>query len=224
MQGWRHRSPGAPFLQTVIATLFNHHDLRLVALAALVCALSAFAGMSLLNHARRTEGVMRAAWLIVAAVSVGFGIWSTHFVAMLSFQAGMPTGYDIPLTLVSLGIAVSIVGGGLWYVTLARRTSDALLGGAVVGLGISTMHYVGMAALMLGGEIAWAPELVVAVMSILILLFALGGIYLDMRERARAQRETVRMRGLADAAVEGLLVCDGDVIVTANASFLQMVE
>jgi len=282
-------------LQTVISTLFDHHDLRLVVLAAIVCALSAFAGMSLLHHARRTEGPMRAVWLIVAAVSVGFGIWATHFVAMLSFQAGMPTGYDIPLTLVSLAIAVSIVGGGLWYVTLAQRTLDALLGGAVVGLGISTMHYVGMAALMLGGEIVWAPELVassillgmgigavalwvgtrvptlrarvegagvltlaivamhftgmgaanlancfpivsegdatpawmslvVAVVSILILMFALGGIYLDMRERSRALRETDRMRGLADAAVEGLLVCDGDVIVTANTSFLQMVD
>src|SRR5690606_19057105 len=133
-QGWRHRSPGIPFLHTVIATLFDDHDLRLVVLAPLGCALSALAGMSLLHHARRTEGVMRAAWLIVAAVAVGFGIWSTHFIAMLSFQTGMPTGYDFPLTLVSLGIAICIVGGGLWYVTLARRTGDALLGGAVVGL------------------------------------------------------------------------------------------
>ncbi|RYE83568.1 MAG: GGDEF and EAL domain-containing protein, partial [Hyphomicrobiales bacterium] len=66
-------------------------------------------------------------------------------------------------------------------------------------------------------------SLVVAVVSILILFFAMGGLYLDMRERARSRRETVRMRGLADAAVEGLLVCDGDVIVTANSSFLQMV-
>jgi diguanylate cyclase (GGDEF)-like protein/PAS domain S-box-containing protein len=281
-------------VQTVIATLFERHDLWLVALAALVCFLSAFAGMSLLHHARRTEGAMRGAWIGVAAVSVGFGIWATHFVAMLAFDAGMPTGYDIPLTLVSLAIAVAIVGGGMWYVTLARRTADALLGGAVVGLGISAMHYVGMAALMLGGEIVWAPELVasslvlgmglgalaifagtrratvkarlqgtglltlaivsmhftgmgaanlancfpivagndvtpvwmslvVAVVSILILLFALGGIFLDMRERARAVREGERMRGLADAAVEGLLVCKDDAIVTANASFLQMV-
>lgn len=281
-------------MQIVISTLFERHDLGLVALAALVCALSAFAGMSLLHHARRTEGSMRAVWLCVAAISVGFGIWATHFVAMLSFNAGMPTGYDMSLTLVSLSVAVSIVGGGLWYVTLARRTIDALLGGAVVGFGISTMHYVGMAALMLGGSIVWAPELVatsillgmgfgalavfvatrrptlrariegaglltlaivamhftgmgaadlancfpivaandatpvwmslvVAVVSILILLFALGGIYLDMRERAWAQREGMRMRGLADAAVEGLLVCLDDVIVTANASFLKMV-
>lgn len=285
---------GGLHVQTVISTLFDQHDLRLVALAAIVCALSSFAGMSLLHHARQTDGPMRAAWLIIAAVAVGFGIWATHFVAMLSFDAGMPTGYDVPLTLLSLGIAVSIVGGGLWFVTLSRRRIDALLGGAVVGLGISAMHYVGMAALMLGGAIVWAPELVatsvlfgmsfgavavwvstrrqllrariegaalltvaivamhftgmgaanlancfpivsesdatpiwmslvVAVVSILILLFALGGIYLDMRERARAQQESVRMRGLADAAVEGLLVCKDDTIATANASFLQMV-
>ncbi|MEO7221787.1 MAG: MHYT domain-containing protein, partial [Devosia sp.] len=147
-------------MQTVLSTLFEHHDLRLVAVAALVCALSAFAGITLLNHARRTEGPMQLTWLAVAAVSVGFGIWATHFVAMLSFSAGMPTGYDIPLTLLSLAIAISIVGGGLWFAAIGTRRSDSLVSGAIVGIGISAMHYVGMAALLLGGQIIWDPWLV----------------------------------------------------------------
>lgn len=144
-------------VQIVLSTLFNHHDLRLVALAAIVCSLSAFAGMTLLNHARRTEGTMRYVWLGVAAVSVGFGIWGTHFIAMLSFSAGMPTGYDLPLTLLSLAIAVGIVGAGLLYATLTTRRLDAALAGAVVGIGISAMHYVGMTALLLGGQIVGIP-------------------------------------------------------------------
>ncbi len=147
-------------MQIVLTTLFDHHDLRLVALAALVCALSAFAGITLLNHARRTTGAMQRAWLAVAAVSVGFGIWATHFVAMLSFSAGMPVGYDLPLTLVSLVAAIAVVGGGLWFAALGTRRSDMLLGGAVVGIGIAAMHYVGMAAVLLGGRIAWDPALV----------------------------------------------------------------
>jgi diguanylate cyclase (GGDEF)-like protein len=281
-------------VQTVLITLFEHHDLRLVALAALVCALSAFAGVTLLNHARRTEGPMQLTWLSIAAVSVGFGIWATHFIAMLSFSAGMPTGYDIPLTLLSLAIAVSIVGGGLWFAAIGTRRSDSLVSGAIVGIGISAMHYVGMTALLLGGQIMWDPwlvstslllgmsfgaaalyvgttgnalrwriygallltvaicsmhftamgaaglqncfpivteadatpvwlSLVAAAGSILILLFALGGIALDLRDRKRSAAETDRMRGLADAAVEGLLVCKGGVIVSANSSFVALV-
>ena len=282
-------------MQTVLTTLFYRHDLALVALAAVVCALSTFAGITLLHHARRTEGPMQLAWLGIAAVSVGFGIWATHFIAEMAFAAGMPTGYNIPLTLLSLAIAMSIVGGALWYATIARRRSDTALAGAVVGIGIAAMHYVGMQALVIGGQIVWDPYLVgssllfgmsfgalalyvgtrsprfgwriaggllltlaivsmhftgmgaagfqncypivsaadqtpawlsvvVAVGSILILLFALGGIYLDLHDRKRSAAETTRMRGLADAAVEGLLVCKDQIIVTANHSFMTLVD
>jgi len=282
-------------VQTVISTLIFHHDLRLVALAAVVCGLSTFAGITLLNHARRTEAPMQLAWIGVAAVSVGFGIWATHFIAELSFSAGMPVGYNLALTLLSLLIAMSIVGGALWFATIGRRGSDALLAGAVVGIGIAAMHYVGMQSLMIGGKIAWDPYLiatslilgmglgsialyvgtrsnalrwraggaallllaiismhftgmgaagfencfaivspvdqtptwlsvVVGVASIMILLFALGGISLDLRDRKRTAMEADRMRGLADAAVEGLLVCRDSIIVTANLSFKNLVD
>ena len=282
-------------MQTVLTTLLFRHDLGLVALAALVCALSTFAGVSLLHHARRTEGPMQMAWLGVAAVSVGFGIWGTHLIAEMAFSAGMPTGFNIPLTLLSLAIAMSIVGGALWYATIARRRSDAALAGAVVGIGIAAMHYVGIQALVIGGQIVWDPylvgasvllgigfgaaalyvatyrnhlgwrvaggllltlaivamhftgmgaagfqncypivavgdqtpawlSLVVAIGSIAMLLFALGAIYLDLRDRKRTADETSRMRGLADAAVEGLLVCKDQIIVTANRSFMTLVD
>jgi diguanylate cyclase (GGDEF)-like protein len=280
-------------MQTVVLTLLFGHDLRLVALAALVDALSAFAGITLLNHARRTDGLMKYAWVGVAAVSVGFGIWATHFVAMIAFHPGVPVGYDLPLTLLSLVVAILIVGGGIWFATIGHRRSDFVLGGAIVGIGIASMHYVGMAALRLGG-IMWDPylvassillgmsfggaalyvgtrgslprwrvggtlllvlaivamhftamgaagiencyavvaagdqtpvwlSLVAALASILILLFALGATYLDLRDRKRDAAEVGRMRGLADAAVEGLLVTSGEVIVTANESFTQLI-
>ena len=138
-------------METVFTTLLQQHDLRLVALAAVVCSLSAFAGITLLTHARRTAGIMQRVWLAIAAVSVGFGIWATHFVAMLSFHAGMPVGYDLPITLVSLSIAILIVGGGLWFAAIGTRRSDSVLGGVVIGVGIASMHYTGMAALMIGG-------------------------------------------------------------------------
>ena len=147
-------------MQTVFVTFFFHHNLLLVALAAVVCALSTFAGVTLLHHARRTEGPMQLAWIGIAAISVGFGIWATHFIAEMALEIGIPTGYNIPLTLLSLAIAMSIVGGALWYATLGRRRSDAALAGAIVGIGIAAMHYVGMQALIIGGKIGWDPYLI----------------------------------------------------------------
>ena len=75
------------------------HDLRLVGLAALICALASFAAINLLHHARKSRGHMRELWLTVSAISTGFGIWATHFVAMLAFTPGIPSGYNVSLTI-----------------------------------------------------------------------------------------------------------------------------
>jgi NO-binding membrane sensor protein with MHYT domain len=149
-------------VNTVLSTLLFQHDLRLVALAAVICFIASFAGLSLMHHARRMAGIAKALWLTVAAVAVGFGIWATHFVAMLAFAPGLTPGYDLVLTLASLAVAVAITGSGLWFVSATARWFDAALGGAMVGLGITAMHYVGMAAMIVGGMIAWDAPLVAA--------------------------------------------------------------
>ena len=65
------------------------HDLRLVGLAAVICILASFAATNLLHHARKSSSHMRGVWLAVSAISTGFGIWATHFVAMLAFTPGI---------------------------------------------------------------------------------------------------------------------------------------
>jgi diguanylate cyclase (GGDEF)-like protein/PAS domain S-box-containing protein len=52
-----------------------------------------------------------------------------------------------------------------------------------------------------------------------IILLAFAGVALDIRDRRRSEMEVDRMRGLANAAVEGLLVCEGETIVSVNNSF-----
>jgi len=66
------------------------HDLRLVVLAAIICVLATLAAINLLHHARKSQGQLRNGWLAVSAISTGFGIWATHFVAMLAFTPGIP--------------------------------------------------------------------------------------------------------------------------------------
>ena len=64
----------------------------------------------------------------------------------------------------------------------------------------------------------------VAIASMAILGLALAGVVLDIRDNRRSELETDRMRDLADASVEGLLVCDGELIVSANRSFSSLTD
>src|SRR5258708_1720582 len=147
---------------TVLDCIFTAHDLRLVGLAAVICALASFTAISLLHHVRRSTGHMRLAWLFVSATSTGFGIWATHFIAMLAFSPGLPTAYNIALTVLSLVAAVALTGAGLAVAITSISGAGAWLGGAMVGGGIAAMHYTGMAAFEIQGRIVWDPTLVAA--------------------------------------------------------------
>lgn len=131
------------------------HDPLLVALAAVVCAISAYACMSLAWHASHTLGRMRDLWTVIAAFTVGFGIWATHFVGMLAFRPGFQLSHDLGLTSLSLVIAIGVCGVGIAFAIRGKRFWDHFLGGAVLGVAISTMHYTGIAALVMGGTISW---------------------------------------------------------------------
>ena len=79
---------------------------------------------------------------------MGIGIWAMHFVGMLAFSLPIDMGYDIPLTLLSLAIAIGCSAFALWTVCrdeLSRRR--LAVGALLMGAGIAAMHYVGMAAM-----------------------------------------------------------------------------
>ncbi|MER9566832.1 MULTISPECIES: MHYT domain-containing protein [unclassified Mesorhizobium] len=117
----------------VYTCIAAQHDLRLVALAALVCALASFTAVNLLHHVGRSEREMRRIWLAVAAVATGFGIWSTHFIAMLAFQPAVPSGYNIALTIVSLVAAIALTGTGLTVGMSLRVPYARWIVGVIVG-------------------------------------------------------------------------------------------
>src|SRR6202166_4357209 len=136
---------------TVYNCIMNAHDWRLVGLAAVICALASFTAISLLHHVRRSSGYMRLIWLGVSATSTGFGIWATHFIGMLAFSPGLPTAYNILLTVLSLVAAIFLTGAGLAVAVSSMSGAGAWLGGAMVGGGIAAMHYTGMAAFEIQG-------------------------------------------------------------------------
>ena len=145
---------------TVYNCIVDQHDLRLVVLAALVCSVASFAAISLLHHVRRCVGYMRAVWITVSAVSTGFGIWATHFVAMLAYEPAIPNAYSTGLTSLSLIAAIVLTGAGLAVGVSSISRGGPWIGGALVGGGIAVMHYTGMAAFEVQGRILWDPTLV----------------------------------------------------------------
>jgi len=81
---------------TVYNCIANAHDMRLVGLAAVICLLASFTAITLLHHVRKSTGRMRRIWLAVSAIATGFGIWATHFIAMLAFSPGLPVATTSP--------------------------------------------------------------------------------------------------------------------------------
>ncbi|MCX5383106.1 MHYT domain-containing protein [Streptomyces sp. NBC_00083] len=96
----------------------------------------------------------KAAWLALGATSIGSGIWTMHFIAMMGFSVHeAPLGYDRGITFASLVVAIVMVGIGIFIVGYRGATPMALVtGGTITGLGVATMHYLGMAGIKMNGE------------------------------------------------------------------------
>ncbi|MEU8139350.1 MHYT domain-containing protein [Streptodolium elevatio] len=142
---------------------FDEGLLTPVAAYAISCV-GAVLGLACTTRAHAAAaGWARRRWFALGAFAIGgTGIWATHFVAMLGFAVeGTPIRYDVPLTLASLAVAVVVVGAGL--AVAAHDTGRVALlaaGGAVTGIGVATMHYVGMAALRMRGHVSYDPATV----------------------------------------------------------------
>jgi signal transduction histidine kinase len=136
----------------VVACITGQHDLRLVVLAGVVCVFASLAAMTMLRRGAETVSHLRIFWVTAAGIVAGCGIWSTHFIAMLAFDPGLPVGYDIGLTLLSIFIAV---GMSIFGFAVTLRKGMVLVGGAIAGAAIGSMHYVGMTALRAPATAAW---------------------------------------------------------------------
>lgn len=99
----------------------------------------------------------RAGWLALAAIAIGSGVWTMHFIAMTGFSvAETAVTYDRATTLASLVLAIVMVGLGIFLVGYRGATTMGLVtGGTVTGLGIASMHYLGMAGMRLEGSVEY---------------------------------------------------------------------
>ena len=144
--------------------LRDHHDIRLVLLAGLICVASTATAVFLLRQLEGLYGRDRRQAVIAAAAAIGTGIWATHFDAMLGYDPGIVVGYQLARTALSLAIAIVLVGSGLLLATERLEPWALPSGAALIGAGISAMHYLGMSAMQFPGVFRFAPGYLLASM------------------------------------------------------------
>jgi diguanylate cyclase (GGDEF)-like protein/PAS domain S-box-containing protein len=148
---------------SVFECIGHEHDLRLVVLAAVICLIGCFATVSLLARAQALPARSCLSWVVAAAAIFGCSVWSLHFIAMLAFTPGLPIAYDMGMTAGSIAIAVvgALVALMIWRF-LPSKSLCVILGGVILGLSVSGMHYMGVAAMRLPGHLAFQQGYVLA--------------------------------------------------------------
>lgn len=142
--------------------MLGSYDYRLVLLALLVIFVSCLATFSLSAKVYRSEPSISRAWRIAGALAIGTGIWSMHFISMLAFSLPIAVGYAFYCAALSWLLAVAASWLALQIASLRELTVRLLLlGGLLMGAGISGVHYVGMHAMHLSPPIAYDTTLVV---------------------------------------------------------------
>jgi len=174
-------------------------------LAYLVSCLGCFLGLQCTARARAMQGGARARWLLLGAVSIGTtGIWVMHFIAMLGYTiSGQAITYNVPVTILSMLIAVSVVAIGLLIVGFGRDGDwrRLLLGGSIIGVGVAGMHYMGMYAMRMPDNMEWNPTLVI--LSLIIAMVA-GTAALWCAARLRGTWATFIASLIMGVAVSGM--------------------
>ncbi|GGB49853.1 putative signaling protein [Oceanisphaera marina] len=177
--------------------LSSSYNQILVICSVIVAILASYTALNMASRVSSTSGRSALLWLIGGSFAMGFGIWSMHFIGMLAFRLPISLGYDVPLTLVSLLIA--IVSSALALYLVCQETlpwSRLVSGGGLMGLGIASMHYTGMEAMLMTPRIIYVPW--VFVLSIVIAILAsIAALWLAFRLRKDSTRTPFTRMGAA---------------------------
>lgn len=188
------------------------YQYALVCLSILIAITSSFTAFDLASRVRASTGWARHAWLTSASVMLGGGIWGMHFVGMPAFSMpGVEVHYDPGLTLVSL--LVPIMFTCVAFLAIQREGTEfsrLLPGGLLMGLGIGSMHYIGMFAMKMAAQITFDP-FSGAVSFMIAIAVSIAALHLAMQTLGLVARVIaaiamgVAISGMHYAAMEGAI-------------------
>lgn len=193
---------------TPIDAMSGDYDFQLVILSYLVAVAASYLALDITGRLRDVGNTAwhTAFWLLGGAFAMGAGIWSMHFIGMLAFIMPIPMNYDLGLTTLSLTVAVLASGFALFLLkTKTLKIIHFLLGGIILGGGIVSMHYIGMAAMAFDMTIRYLPSLFG--LSIVIAIFASeAAIWLALKSNQGTLKTKLRLKAIS-AIVMGIAIC-----------------
>jgi PAS domain S-box-containing protein len=187
----------------------------LVAFSILIAVFASYTALALVPRVHAARGRIRLAWLVGGSAAAGLGIWSMHLVGMLAHRLPVAAAHDVPLSLLSLAIAVGAAALGVHAATRATVSTPLAAGAAVVmGLVMAGMHFAGIAAVRFSGGVAYDPLLAAA--AVVVSIAASG---LALRTFLRFRDGRVRRPTIGAAAVLGVALAAAHYAAVASARF-----
>jgi diguanylate cyclase (GGDEF)-like protein len=186
------------------AALTGVYDFRLVALSIVLAFLASYAALDLAGRVTAARDFVRVAWLSGGALALGLGIWAMHYIAMLALTLPVAVSYDWPTVLASLAAAVGASAMALAIVSRPRMgIAQIAAGGVAMGLGIASMHYLGMQAMRMPAVCVYDPWLVACS---IVIAVGVSIVALLLTHHFRAEQRSFTRAKLAGAAVMGAAI------------------
>src|SRR5579859_1427968 len=198
--------------------LIGSYNYALVALSVFIAVFASYAALDLASRVTAAGGWTRALWVLGGACAMGTGIWSMHYIGMLAFILPIPVAYHLPTVLLSLFAAILASVIALYMVSRQKMgASRAVAGSVLMGAGIASMHYIGMAAMRLQAICQFNSSLVVMSVAFAVLIsFAALWITFHFRD----EKKGIGWEKLAGAVVMGVAIPVMHYTGMAAASFI----
>src|SRR5437870_1987401 len=190
--------------QMAAVNLIGSYNYALVALSVLIAMFASYAALDLASRVTAAGGWTRAVWLLGGAGAMGTGIWSMHYIGMLAFILPIPVAYHWPTVLLSLLAAILASVIALYVVSRPKMgVSRAVAGSVLMGAGIASMHYIGMAAMRLPAICQFNSFLVVLSV-VFAILISLAALWISFH--FRDEKNGIGREKLAGAVVMGAAI------------------
>lgn len=205
-------------MNEVIPTSYN---LPLVVLSYLIAVVGSYIALTATAKMRNQTGRSYTTNLLMAGTALGgIGVWAMHFIGMLAVRIPMGMAYSMVETVISLVAAIAATAWGLGIVARNPKSLLRLLGaGAMLGLGVAIMHYLGMYGMRFGGFFQWDMSLIM--ISVLIAFAAAtAALWLAFNTHStHARAMAAAVMGIAVCAMHYTGMLAADVVCTTEQRF-----
>ena len=187
-----------------------HSEPTLVFVSVLVAMLSSMLALQMVGFAGDSQhkGGLKHMSLALGAFALGAGVWSMHFIGVLSIDICTQIRYQTGVTLLSMLPSLGAAYAALYLVSRPNLSSrELVLGGVVIGAGIGAMHYSGMAALQMPAQLRYDPLwfLMSIIVAVLLSIGALVVRFGLLRRQTLSARQATGLGGLfMGAAISGM--------------------